>query len=105
MAEFGWTSSGLLAADAVISAGPCKLGGALVVSDGTNAVLLEIWDSPNSTTTSDIRLGEVSIGASPAAGALTQQVWFGDKGVTALKGLWADVTQTTGTIKFYVFYA
>ena len=45
MAEFGWTSSGLKAADAVISAGAGKLGGVLVISDGTNAVNLIIYDN------------------------------------------------------------
>ena len=104
MGEFGWNSSGLLAADAVISAGAGKLAGALVISDGTNAVLLELWDSPTSTLTGDSRLCEISIGASPAAGALTQGIWFGDTGITTYKGIYADVTQAAGTIKFYVFY-
>ena len=102
MSEFGWTSSGLKAADGVISAGAGKLGGVLVISDGTNAVNLIIYD--NASAASGTKLAEITIGASPATGALSQGVWFGDKGLTALNGLYADVTQATGTIKFYVFY-
>jgi hypothetical protein len=98
-------SSGLLDADAVILAGPGKLMGAQVISNGTNAVLLELWDSPDATLTSDSRLCEISLGASPATGELTKELWFGPDGMRAYKGIYADITQASGTIKFYVWHA
>ena len=102
MAEFGWKSSGILAADAVIRAGGGKLGGCAVISDGTNAVTLTLYD--NASAASGTALAGISIGASPATGALTQGVWFGDRGVTCINGIYADITQATGTIKFIVWY-
>ena len=102
MGEMGYVSSGLLAADAVIHAGGCLLGGCLVISDGTNAVNLVLHD--HASAASGTKVAELGVGASPATGALTQGMWFGDKGVQCVNGIYADITQATGTIKFYVWY-
>ena len=98
-------SSGAKSADAVIIDQGAQFYGILAIHDASaNLLQAEIWDSPDSTLTGDIKLGELQIGASPAAGDLTQSTWYGPNGVTAFKGIYVDVTQAAGTILYYVYY-
>lgn len=98
-------SSGELAASAAVLAAPGRLCGVFIVHDGSaNALTLEIWDSPDATLTADTQLTpDISIAASPAAGARSQLFWFGEDGVHAAKGIYAKMT-FAGTIKFVVYY-
>jgi len=102
MAEMGYISSGLLAADAVIHAGGCLLGGCLVISDGTNAVNLVLHD--HATAASGTKVAEIDIAASAAAGSGPHILWFGGRGVQCVNGIYANITQAAGTLKFYVWY-
>lgn len=98
-------SSGEQTASAAIFASPARLCGVFIVHDGSaNALTLEIWDSPDSTLTGDIQLTpDISIGASPAAGALSQLFWFDDEGIKAYKGIYAKLT-FAGSAKYVVYY-
>ena len=98
-------SSGELAASTAVLAAPGRLCGVFIVHDGTAAdLVLEIWDSPDSTLTSDTQLTpDITIAASPAAGARSQLFWFGEDGIHAAKGIYAKIT-CTGTKKFVVYY-
>jgi len=79
---------------------PTVCFGVLVISNSTNAIRIDLWDSDDAASTGDTWLGAVSIGASPGAGSLTQGLFFGPNGVHCSKGLWAELT---GTGEFTVY--
>lgn len=95
-------SSGLKAADAAILDEPGFFMGAEVISDETNAVNLVVHD--HASAASGTKLGEITIGADPAKGALTQGIWFGPEGIKCMHGIFANITQASGTLKYYVWY-
>lgn len=79
---------------------PTVCFGVLVISDGTNAILVDLWDSDDAANTGDTWLGGVDIGATPGAGSKTQGLFFAPNGVHCSKGLWAELTGA-GTFTVY----
>jgi len=79
---------------------PTVCFGVLVISGGTDAVRVDLWDSEDAASTGDTWIGAVGIGANPGAGALTQGLFFGPNGGHCSKGLWAELT---GTGEFTVY--
>ena len=93
-------SHGKKTADYLASAVPTVCFGLEVISNGTDAIRVDLWDSEDASAAGDIWLGAVDIGASPGAAAKTQGINFMPNGVHCSKGLWADLT---GTGEFVVY--
>jgi len=93
-------SHGKKTADYLASDKPTILFGLLVISNGTDAVTVDLWDSDDASATGDTCVGSAGIGATPASGDLGRLLWFGPNGVHCSKGLWADLTGT-GTFIVY----
>src|SRR4051812_20404840 len=81
------TSSGLKSADAAILAAPGKLRGVTVLTDGTNAATLIIYD--NKSAASGTVLEKLIV----AGADRCMKVVF-DAGVVANAGIYADVSGT-----------
>ena len=89
-------SSGLQTADGAIAAGRNRVNGITLLSDGTNACSVILYD--NATAASGTVLGKVSIGA--ASLKKTEHVLF-ENPVICENGIYADVT---GTGAEYIVY-
>lgn len=90
------TSSGLKSADAAIYAAECKLHGLFVLTDGTNAATVVLYD--NASAASGTELAKYVV---PGA-SLSGYVHF-DCPVGASKGIYADVSGTGAN--YIVHYA
>ena len=89
-------SSGLKSADAAIAAGRNRVNAITLLSDGTNACSVILYD--NATAASGTEVGKVSIGA--ASLKKTEHVVFENPVICEL-GIYADVT---GTGAEYIVY-
>lgn len=90
------TSSGLLSADAAITAVGGYLHGVLLISDGTNTASIVIYDTPVANTGALV-LAKLSI---PATTVAPQYITFNNP-ISGNKGIYADVT---GTGANYIVY-
>ena len=89
-------SSGLKAADAVIATGRNRINAITLISDGTNACDVAVYDHPSAA--SGTVVGKVAIGA--ASLKKTEHVVF-ENPVLCEDGIYADVT---GTGANYIVY-
>ena len=85
-----WVSSGVFDADSVVCNAGCLLGGIMVhATDGDGDILVQVWDSPDSTLTSDVEVARVAIG-------LTDKYWrdvmFPEPGIECENGIYVDIT-------------
>jgi len=90
-------SSGIKNADAVISATRNRVNAVTIISDGTNACNVVLYD--NASAASGLEVAKVSIGA--ASLKTTEHVVF-ENPVISENGIYADVTGTGAT--YIVFY-
>jgi hypothetical protein len=89
-------SSGIKSADAVIATGRNRVNAITLLSDGTNACSVVVYD--NASAASGTAVGKVSIGA--ASLKKTEHVVF-ENPVLCEDGIYADVT---GTGAEYIVY-
>lgn len=87
-------SSGLKTADAVIGTGRNRINAITLITDGTNAASVIVYD--NASAASGLELGKVS-----AAGAQNTVHVIFENPVVAENGIYADVT---GTGAAYIVY-
>lgn len=87
-------SSGVLNADTLIATGRNRVNAITVLTDGTNAATLELYD--NTTASGTVRVKGRCVGAS-----LQNHIIF-ENPVLFENGIYADVTGTGAT--FIVFY-
>lgn len=87
MSRTGLTSSGLRAADAAIAGMPSQIFGIQVITDGTNAATLTIYD--NAAAASGEVLAKISV-----AGADRSQSVVYEHGIVANNGIYCDVSGT-----------
>lgn len=97
-----WVASGVSTASFVVKNAPGVFGGIEVIATDTGGDIdIIVWDSPDSTLTSDERLCRVTI---PATTANTMET-FGDlasPGIQAKNGIYVQVV--AGDAQVYVFY-
>lgn len=97
-----WLSSGRKTADAAIKASAARLGGVILLGDGTNAATVVLYD--NATAATGTALAELVLAANATAptGQRTAVLMFPVDGVAASNGIFADVTGTGAA--YYVYY-
>jgi hypothetical protein len=94
-------SSGSKTATGMILAAECRLRAVQLITDGTNAGTIEIWDSDTATTSGKKLLAKykatgASFGGSP---------WIPESGIDAKFGLYAVLTLGAGAAEFVVHYS
>ena len=87
--NFPATSSGLLAASATVSANIGRFWGLQVLTDGTNAATVTVYDSENSTISGRVELAKLIV-----AGADRHAEVIFNVGVVANRGIRVEISGT-----------
>jgi hypothetical protein len=97
-----WISSGVLTASTVIKDKPGVFGGIIVIATDTGAdISVKVWDSPDSTLTSDVELAWCT-GTTATALAQSSIGAPSQVGVEATLGIYVEVL--AGDCSFIVYY-
>ena len=88
------TSSGLKSADAVIMAMPGTFKGLIVITDGTNAATVTLYD--NASAASGTVLAKMVVAGADSS----KELVVGECGVVANNGIYADVSGTAQITSF-----
>jgi hypothetical protein len=91
------TSSGALAASAVVLAQQGGIMSVIATADGTNAATVHVWDSENSTTSGKTKLATVIVDA-----GLVYEQMSANRLIKANRGIYVEISGTgAGAIIHY----
>jgi len=91
-------STGARTGDSLINSGITLFGGIIVVTDGTNAVTVEIYDNTSAAGAKLIPTWVVTTSATQRSAS----IGFGAP-IKCMNGIYVDIT-TSGTVEYTVYY-